>query len=286
VQLPPNSVGASLIGVNGLKPEKSNNISFGFIAEPAAHMSVSVDIYQISIRDRVVGSGEVFNSVTATGFSSQAVSAAIAANGNVFPANVLAQSGIEIFTNAANTRTSGLESVFSYSSNYGDLGKIDWSAGLNLTDTTVTKVNQAPTQLLPQVLLNQEAISDLTTVFPKFRINLGALYTWGPWSVNLRESIYGPTSEDDLGEDGVTFYKTKIDTKAITDLEVSYRLTRNLTVAAGANNLFNTYPDKYSAKFIAQERALPDSAAVSVYPTFSPFGINGGFYYARLTYRF
>jgi iron complex outermembrane receptor protein len=286
VQLPPNSAGASLIGVNGLKPEKSDNVSFGFIAQPAPHMSLSVDIYQVSIRDRVVGSGEVFNSVSATGFASSAVSQAIAANGNVFPANVLAQSGIEIFTNAANTRTRGLESVLSYTSNYGDWGRVDWSAGLNLTDTAITKVNQAPSQLLPQVLLNAEAISDLTTVFPKFRLNLGALWTYGPWSLNARESIYGPTSEQDIGEDGVTFYRTTISTKALTDLELSYHITKKLVVAAGANNLFNTYPDKFDSKYVAQQRALPDSAAVSVYPTFSPIGINGGFYYARLTYNF
>jgi iron complex outermembrane receptor protein len=286
VQLPPNSAGARLIGVDGLKPEKSNNFSFGFIAEPVPHLSISVDIYQIDIRDRIVGSGALYDQVVGTTITNASVSNAIIANGNSLPPASLAQSGVELFTNAANTRTRGLESVLNYSSDFGQAGKVNWSAGLNLTDNTVTKINQTPTQLLPQVLLNAEAISDLTTVFPRFRLNLGALYTLGPWSINVRESIYGPTWEQDVGENGTTFYENKISTKAITDLEIRYRINKSWTAAVGANNLFNTYPNQYSAAYVAQERALPDPAAVSIYPAFSPFGINGGYYYGKLTYTF
>jgi iron complex outermembrane receptor protein len=285
VQLPPNSVGARLIGVDGLKPEKSNNLSLGFVAQPAAHLSISTDIYQIQINNRIVGSGNVFSSVSGTNINSPAVTAAIAANGNVLDPTV-SQTGINIFSNAANTRTRGLEEVASYASDFGSLGKVDWTVALNLTDTAVTKINAVPPQLQPQVLLNQAAISDLTTIFPKFRLNLGALYRSGPWSVNVRETIYGPTSEEELSDDAVNFYRTRISTKALTDLEISYRFTKSLTVALGANNLFNTYPNKYNAQLTASQQAALDNAAVSVYPTFSPFGINGGYYYARATYTF
>jgi iron complex outermembrane receptor protein len=102
----------------------------------------------------------------------------------------------------------------------------------------------------------------------------------------VRETIYGPTSEEELSDDAVNFYRTRISTKALTDLEISYRFTKSLTVALGANNLFNTYPNKYNAQLTASQQAALDNAAVSVYPTFSPFGINGGYYYARATYTF
>ncbi len=287
VQLPPNSPGAKLVGVDGLKPEKSDNFSFGFIAQPAPHMTWSVDAYQIDIRDRIVGSGAIYSFISGTNITSPAVTAAITANGNILPSgNGVVQNGIEIFTNAANTKTSGLESVWSYFTNLDAMGKVDWSAGLNLTTTTVTKINQEPPEIAPQPLLNMEAISDLTSVFPKFRLNLGALYTLGPWSVNVRENIYGPTHEDDVGENGTTFYRNYINTSATTDLEVAYKITKHTTIAAGANNLFNTYPDKFSSAYLAQERKANDNAAVSLYPLFSPFGINGGYYYARLTYTF
>jgi iron complex outermembrane receptor protein len=41
-----------------------------------------------------------------------------------------------------------------------------------------------------------------------------------------------------------------------------------------------------NGQLLAQERASLDNAAVTVLPSFSPFGINGGYYYARLGYRF
>ncbi|HEV7814548.1 MAG TPA: TonB-dependent receptor, partial [Janthinobacterium sp.] len=167
--------------------------------------------------------------------------------------------------------------------NYVNVGHIDWSATANYNKVEVTKVNQAPTQLLPQTLLNATAISDLETASPKFRLNLGALWKQGKWSVNLRESFYGPSSEMD-SYDGSTYFETKIKTKAITDLDVAYRITKALTLSAGANNLFNTYPDKNNASLMAVQRAHLSTGAVTQYPSFSPFGINGGYYYARLNY--
>ena len=38
---------------------------------------------------------------------------------------------------------------------------------------------------------------------------------------------------------------------SFTDLEVSYKLPLDVTVSMGASNLFNKYPDKLSAAFVA-----------------------------------
>lgn len=53
-----------------------------------------------------------------------------------------------------------------------------------------------------------------------------------------------------------------------------------------ANNLFNAYPDQDNAQLLAEQRANLDNAAVTIYPSISPFGINGGYYYARLAVKF
>ncbi|MGV7207906.1 TonB-dependent receptor plug domain-containing protein [Oxalobacteraceae bacterium A2-2] len=282
VQLPPNSAGARLVGVNGLKPEHSTNFSLGLVLNPAKDISVTVDAYQISIRDRIVGSGSVYGSGGAV--NSAAVVAAIKANGNVLDPAVT-RTGINIFTNAVNTRTRGLEFMATKNSSYGEYGKVDWSLAANYNKTEVTKVNQAPAQLLPQTLLDQTAISDIETASPKVRVNLGALWKVGNWTVNLRENIYGKSSEWGT-EDGGTYYETKIGTKFLTDLEVGYRINPAWTVSVGANNLFNKYPDQVNAALLAAQRAELDNAAVTIYPSFSPIGINGGYYYARATYRF
>ena len=53
----------------------------------------------------------------------------------------------------------------------------------------------------------------------------------------------------------------------------------------GANNLFNKYPDKLSATYQAACVAS-GQGCVGQYPSYPPFGINGGYYYGRVTYTF
>ncbi|MBV7538354.1 TonB-dependent receptor [Duganella sp. sic0402] len=282
VQLAPNSAGAKLVGVDGLKPERSTNISLGMVLNPASNVQMTLDVYQIKIRDRIVGSGALYGSGGAV--NSPAVIAAIKANGNVLDSTV-SQTGINIFSNAVNTRSRGLEFVTTINSNYGSAGKVDWSIAANYNKVEVTKINQAPSQLLPQTLLDKTAISDLETASPRMRANLGALWKIGNWTVNLREAIYGKSSEWG-SEDGSVYHKTEIKATAITDLEVGYKISNAWSVAVGANNLFNKYPDGVNPALLADQRAAGDNAAVHVLATFSPFGINGGYYYARANYKF
>ncbi len=69
----------------------------------------------------------------------------------------------------------------------------------------------------------------------------------------------------------------KFSAKWITDLDAAYDLTKHLTVALGANNLFNVYPDK---------NGIQDWAGGYKYGQFSPFGFGGAYYYTRLAYNF
>ncbi|MET0264109.1 MAG: TonB-dependent receptor [Duganella sp.] len=282
VQLAPNSPGARLVGVNGLNPEKSNNISVGLVFNPASNLNVTLDVYQIKIRDRIVGSGSLYGSGGA--INSPAVVAAILANGNVLDSTV-SQTGINIFSNAVDTRSRGLEFVATLGDSYGGYGRVDWSIAANYNKVEVTKINQAPSQLLPQTLLDKAAISNLETTSPKLRVNLGALWKVGNWTVNLREAIYGKSS-DYASQDGAVYHKNEIKTRLITDLEVGYKINPAWSVAVGANNLFNLYPNGINPALLADQRAALDNAAVTVLPSFSPFGINGGYYYARANYKF
>jgi iron complex outermembrane receptor protein len=283
VQLAPNSAGAKLVGIDGLKPERSTNLSLGLVLNPASNLAITLDVYQIKIRDRIVGSGALYGSGGGAA-NSAAVIAAIKANGNVLDPTVT-QTGINIFSNAVDTRSRGLEFVTTLNENYGTAGKVDWSVAANYNKVEVTKINQAPAQLAPQTLLNPIAISDLETASPKLRVNLGALWRIGNWTVNLREAIYGKSSEYG-SEDGSVYHLTEIGTKAITDLEVSYKINPSWTVSVGANNLFNQYPNQVNAGLLKDERDALDNAAVTIMPSFSPFGINGGYYYARANYKF
>ncbi|PWB78863.1 MAG: hypothetical protein C3F11_22000, partial [Methylocystaceae bacterium] len=66
--------------------------------------------------------------------------------------------------------------------------------------------------------------------------------------------------------------------KLITDAEIGYDLGGGVHAAIGANNLFAVRPNET----LLATRVFN----TAVFPTFSPFGVNGGYYYARATYRF
>ncbi|UTP40873.1 TonB-dependent receptor [Phenylobacterium sp. LH3H17] len=282
VQLPPNSPAAKLVGIDGLDPEKSTNFSIGFVAHPGAGVTATFDAYQIEVEDRIVGSGSLFGSGGAKNIP--AVLAAILANGNVLDPTVT-QTGITIFTNGLDTRTRGAELVVTYTSDLADYGAINWSLTANYNETKVTKIAAPPAQLAGASLFDAAALSDLEDSSPKYRFVLGGLWTWDKLTVNLREALYGPSSNL-RSRTGAVYYKTEIDATFITDLEVSYKFTDSVKLAVGANNLFNTYPDMVNAQLRDDYFRNNSNAYVTKYPTFSPFGINGGYYYSKLSFTF
>ena len=54
----------------------------------------------------------------------------------------------------------------------------------------------------------------------------------------------------------------------------------------GATNVFDEKPDKRNDTLRAAQFAAGDNGVVAGYPSFSPFGINGAYYYGKLDFRF
>lgn len=280
--LPSASAAARLLGVDELKPEKSTNLSLGLVIKPAARVTASVDVYRIAIKDRILQSGTLYG-IRDGAVQSSIVNAAIAANGSVLPSGITS-SGVSVYSNAADTRNTGLDLVLTYADTYAGWGSVDWTAAFNYNHVKVTDQAPTPAVIGGQILLDRTARSYLEDASPRFRLNLGALWKLGDWSINLRENIFGPSSFQ-ASIDGIRYYENRIDTKFITDLDVNYRFTKAWSLSVGANNLFNIYPDKLNGDY---REALNKAGRqnVAVYPSFSPTGINGGFYYARLNASF
>ncbi|MGB6308110.1 MAG: TonB-dependent receptor [Steroidobacteraceae bacterium] len=299
IQLPPNSPAAAPLGLgNGLQPEKSMNFSTGLVWRPLAHMNATLDLYQITITNRIVGSGNVAGAINGVPQPGEAaINAAIAAyshGSDVIDPDVLKTGsyGINIFANGIDTRTRGADLVFDFPYDYS-FGSIDWTVSGTYNETSITKYATTPPQLAPNVLYDQEAYSELTTASPRFVLNLGGLLTAGKFELNLVEKIYGKSSdyENDDG-DGPTgtfqYFKDEIGVTAITNVDAGYWYTDHLKLSVGAVNAFNRFPNKLNSNILSREENYPggDNAAVTQYPIFSPFGINGGFYYAKAVYKF
>ncbi|HEX7761236.1 MAG TPA: TonB-dependent receptor [Caulobacteraceae bacterium] len=292
VQLPANSAAATSMGFSQLKPEKSVNYSVGFVAHPMSAMQITLDLYQIDITDRIVATGtllgQIEDSAGVIHVVSQNILDAIAAHGNSLDAG-LSYVGISVFTNGANTRTRGIELTANYASDFGEFGHVDWSVGFNYNQTKITKLAPIPSQVRSDAfgqtaIMGPTAVSILETATPKEKLILGAYWSKSKWSVNLRETIYGPSSEViSVSGTGVNGYTEKIGTTGITDLDIGYKVTDSLKLDVGANNLFNHKPPNV---LTTGGRPADGSNVYDAPLGFSPFGINGGYYYGRVTYTF
>jgi iron complex outermembrane receptor protein len=288
VQMPPNSAAAHLLGFSDLKPEKSMNYSIGFVAHPVPDLTITADAYQIKVDKRIIGTGSILGQDGST-VVSQSVLDAIAAHGNIVDPTVTFV-GTTLFTNGADTRTRGVEVMATYHSSFGDYGSIDWSAAGNYNKTVITSIAAVPAPLVGAIgsLLSPTAISDLTTASPKYKVSLGAFWSMGKWSANLRENIYGPVTEivspDGTGS-GADAFRAHIKTTGITDLDVAYRISDNIKVSVGANNLLDKKPPKMLQ--FPPAGGLADGSNVYDAPlSISPWGINGGYYYTKISYTF
>lgn len=295
VQMPPNAPATALLGLGaGLQPEKSTNYSLGFVMRPMDSMTLTFDVYQVEVRNRIAATSTFYGTIDGV-LVSQAVVDAIVANGNVLDPEVTASgdTGINLFTNGVTTRTRGADLVFDYLTDYGPV-QVDWSVSATYNNTDVTSIRATPAALgTSQALFDKEALSYLEDTMPEYVLNLGGTFTWDKLSVGVHELIYGESSfsENDGGATNgptgaIVFYETTIGVTPITNLEVSLEAMDGLTLTLGAVNLFDEMPEKRNDTYRALQFRNGDNGAVSQYPSFSPFGINGGYYYGKLVYKF
>jgi iron complex outermembrane recepter protein len=309
VQLAPDGPGTGLLGLGGgLKPERSTNLSFGVVFRPLESLTATIDAYQIVVTNRIVASGNINGQSNGVPYPGSAnVTAAIAASGLSIDPGVIATgtTGINLFANGVDTRTRGVDFTLISPQDYA-FGHVDWSVAGSYNYTVATSVLSGTPEMGGQPLFDAQAITALTSQSPRVTLNLGAHYTVSQYYVDLHEIIYGKSSSCDnpdsdtsktpygtpcasygvTATSGLYYYQDHIGTIGITNLELGANLTDKLTLAIGANNLFNRYPNQINPANTAVEAANFDNAAVEKYPPFSPFGLDGGFYYARVHYKF
>jgi iron complex outermembrane receptor protein len=271
-QLAANSPAAKLLGAVPLKPEKSANYSFGFVAEPIVRLHATLDGYYITIKDRIVDGGT---------YAGQQAIDAMAANGIVLPAGIIpADVTARYFSNGADTKTYGADFTADYRTDLDGWGTVDWDFGANYNRTLVTRVgldgNGNP-------LLNAQTLSYISTASPESKVVLGGSWRGTGWIVTAHEIRYGKSTQEDSYYTGpnafstTVFYESINPPKYVTNLELGYD-RRGFQWVIGADNLFNKYPSVLPPAQRYIGAALHDSN--------TGLGIDGGYYYTRVTYSF
>ncbi|MGC4027525.1 MAG: TonB-dependent receptor [Steroidobacteraceae bacterium] len=292
--LPVDSAAAQALGATALKPEESVNWSAGLTFEQGG-LSATLDYYHIDIDDRILLSSN---------FSGAAV------------ANLLASQGINAeagryFTNAADTRTQGVDASLRYRLVTDSAGRLTFTAGYNHNET---KVLTTPRAAVPGVIntpiFNLQEIIRVERGQPRDNVQLGVSWDISRFSVTAKTVRYGEiaalaytnqtpaqVAAIPAGSSIATQATTTAGAPAgnvdvlhilrpkwVTDLDIGVALTEHLQLSVGANNLFDVYPTRNIAS--TPTFSGNDTNGIFPYSSLSPFPYSGAFYYTRLSARF
>jgi iron complex outermembrane receptor protein len=259
---------AQLLGARPLKPEKSRNVTIGFVAKPTDSTSLSLDLYQIYITDRIVQSSSL------QGLNGPSVVQYFADNG----ITSLNYSVASFFTNAANTRTRGADLLLSHVGRLGRDGTLTSTLSYNYNKNKVTHVEPNPPQL-DALGLQLDRVSyatrkgALADSIPRSKLVLGETFVGGRWTLDGNLVRYGRYT---VYSNSSPSYNQVFSPQWVLDLSASYDVD-GWTFTVGSNNVTNSYPDKVIA--------ANNDYGKAPYSTYAPDGFNGRYYYARVTYH-
>lgn len=247
---------AQYYGATSLNPEKSVNLGGGVVITPMDKLTITLDGYTVKVKNRI-GISQTFT-VSAADLVALPALAVVGLAGDV-----------NYFTNGFDTRTSGFDFVTNYRTDLAG-GALSLTLAYNYNKSKVTDFN-------PSVISAAQRFN-ISNLPPKHRVNAAANWRIGDFSINARENYFSSWANQ------LEYPGQKFSGKFVTDLDISYTFAERYTLTLGANNLFDTYPDKIAPSTVNPVYALTGSLADGqVYPrSGGPFGINGGFYYVRV----
>ncbi len=254
---------ARALGAKDLDAEKSVNLSAG-ATYAQGNVSFTVDAYQIDISDRIVFT----ENFTGSGIADFLQSKGIDANGGRY------------FTNAVNTQTQGLDIIARYATHLGS-GTLRLTAAMNFNKTDITNKDEIVTpdilkDFTSRPLFGRVEQGRFEVGQPKQKHNFSANFEQGSWNFTARANFYGEVTGLNSADpvNGVNLRDQTFSSKWLADFEAGFEISKGITIAAGVENIFDTYPDKQ----------LKRNSFNGIFPYngLSPFGFFGRNLYSRL----
>jgi iron complex outermembrane receptor protein len=242
------------LGIPALKQETATNAAVGFTLTPLKGLTATVDGYYVKINDRIVLTGAFDQSDPDIGADLVALNVGAA----------------QFFTNALDTKTLGVDAILTYAMNF-DAHQLRLSYAGNFNRMTLGAVKTSPKLAGKQdTYFGDREQHFLIASAPPAKNSLTVDYGYEQFHANLRFTHFGRVSLIDwLGTEDV--YTAKV----TTDFSLAYDLTNNLTLVAGAANVFDVYPTQQEDTE-TETGGLWDAVQM---------GFSGRFYFARLNVR-
>ena len=245
------STQAKLLGIPELDAETSNNFTIGLGGKLTDNLTFTLDYYNISVKDRIVLGSEIGGTDAGNTPLDQ-----ILTDNNL--------SDVSFFSNAIDTRTSGIDVVLSQKNIEIGEGRL----GLNLSGNyTIKNERDGAVKDIPLVADSGQSVVNATqealffTSRPKTKWILGANYDINKFGFSLNNTYFGKTTFKQQGMS--TDLRTEFTPKIVTDLAVNYNVSDKLTLSLNVNNLLNVLPEwSFKAENANGDAILADAAQV------------------------
>lgn len=250
---------ARALGAEPLRPETSFNLTAGITARLAPQLDFTLDGFRIAVDDRITLSDRLFGPAIAAFVQAQPDGEAI--------------ESVRFFTNAVDTRTTGLDAVLTYRGRLGG-GALNLSAAYSYFETEITDFAPTPAALTaidPALrLVGVEEVNTIEEAAPRSKLILSAGWEGGSWSLSGRASRYGSAVRV-FNFGGGFEPRQRYGAEVSLDAQAEYKLTPAARLQLGVVNLLDAYPDLSNPE-INFFGNLP-------YDILSPIGINGRYLY-------
>ena len=242
------STQAKLLGIEDLDAETSNNFTIGLGGKLTNTLSFTVDYYNIAVKDRIVLGSEI----GATGDAANPLDILLSQNN---------LSDVSYFSNALDTRTSGLDVVISKKDIKLGSGMLDLNLSGNYTISNEREGDVKDIALVAnagQSVVNATQEALFFTSRPKTKWILGANYEVGKFEWSFNNTYFGKTTFKQQGMS--SDLRTEFIPKVVTDLGINYNATDKLTIALNVNNLLNVLPEwEFKAENAAGQAMINDT---------------------------
>ncbi len=206
------------LGVGKLTAEKATNYTLGIGANPAKNISITLDYYNISIKDRIVLSSRI--------------------NGQSF------------FINGINTNTSGVDLVASIRRIPVGDNYLGFNIAANYNTSVMVGTPNTPKEILATnptaTIFNATEQAYALTSRPQFKAVVGIDFSAGKFNASLNNTVMGPATFRNADLPAVATGKPlpylQFNTAVLTDIVLAYNFNKNVSVSLAGLNILGMIP--------------------------------------------
>ena len=245
----PTSPQALAVGGTALKEEESLNFSSGFSADFGEKTTLTLDVYQIEVDDKIYRTRDIAVAGSTTGAT------------------------ISFYTNALDIESKGIDLVLTSGFEWGGLGvstDLTFAFSYNKVEVTGQGVVAG---IIP---VADSIVEDIENNYPNERFVLTTnTFFNDKWNFMARANFYGEHFDERGTINAAVDPSAEIDSTIYVDVELGYQMTENVKLTLGAVNVFDEFIDKIGA-------GNANRLSVGLqYPRRSAANYEGGSYYLR-----